>query len=463
MQELKIKQIYEFNLKTKRYFFDPDTLLVGRLDQISRKLVDILKEGGQTEANLVQRLTPPFSKNDTTEAIEELQQIGLISADYNNLNESSPGTEDSVVNVNSITLHVANDCNLRCAYCYGNGGSYSEERCLMDWQTAKDSVDFLVKYSNDIKDISVVFFGGEPLLNFRTIRKTVAYCRELEKRLDKKFTYSITTNGTLFNKENVTFMKENKFSILVSLDGTKRVHDRYRVFPSGKGSYNIIIKRLKQFFDMKTMSLRCTLPYDCFDLETSVMNLKRLRIRKAHFELADGCYDIDQMMNFYLPGIKEAFSRVASEHKKWLTDEDPFLIRNFMELLGRIHFRERKRYGCGAGRNYFSVSAKGDLYPCHRIVGNRKFMVGNIHRGFSDNIKHIFKPNSVDEIPQCQECIAKYVCAGGCLISNYAENGSMNVPSRVSCELMRHILGLALLLYVKFKNDKKLQRYFKKN
>jgi uncharacterized protein len=300
VSRLRLKGTHEFQAGGSRYFFDPETLLVGQLDSLSCEILNVLRGGQQTEAGVRLKLAPPYDKGVVTEAIDELKQAGVISSGGRRMKRVS-GLAAVTPKIHSITLHVANDCNLRCSYCYGKGGTYGEERCLMDWGTARESVDFLVRNSDSQQELSIAFFGGEPLMNFPVIKRTVSYCETVARKLGKKFTYSLTTNGTLFRQNNVDFMRQNKFGILVSLDGTKEIHDRHRIFASGKGSYDVIVKKLKRFFDPGSVSVRCTLPYDCFDLEGSVLNLKDMGIGRAHFELVDGLHDTERLMNVYLP------------------------------------------------------------------------------------------------------------------------------------------------------------------
>ncbi len=462
MSRLRLKRTHEFRVGGNRYFFDPETLLVGELDSVSCEIVNTLRSGEHSKANITRRLVPKYDTRTIAEAVDELQQVGVISSGGRRMRKRVSGLAAVTPKIHSITLHVANDCNLRCSYCYGNGGTYGEERRLMDWQTARESVDFLVRSSNSRKELSIAFFGGEPLMNFPMIERIVGYCETVGKKLDKKFTYSLTTNGTLFRQNNVDFMRQNKFSILVSLDGTREIHDKHRVFASGKGSYDMIVKKLKRFFDPGSVSVRCTLPYDCFDLEGSVMNLRRLGIGRAHFELVDGAHDVEQLLRAHLPEFKKAFSRVASGYERRMAQGSRFVIRNFFEFMRRIHLRESRLFGCGAGRGVVSVSAKGNLYPCHRVVGDKRFLMGNVRRGLSGNARETFDLKPVSEITQCRDCIAKYLCAGGCAISNYTENDDINVPSQLRCELTRHIVKLALVLYVKLKDDMNIHKQLRK-
>jgi uncharacterized protein len=167
-------------------------------------------------------------------------------------------------------------------------------------------------------------------------------------------------------------------------------------------------------------------------------------------------------MNVYLPEFKKAFSGVASSYERWLAQDCRIVVRNFFEFMRRIHLRESRIYGCGAGRGFVSVSAKGHLYPCHRVVGDTRVLMGDVYRGFSNNARNVFDLKPVSEITQCRDCIARHLCAGGCAISNYAENKDINAPSQLRCELTRHVVKLALVLYVKLKDDVGLRKRFRK-
>ncbi|NMR96222.1 4Fe-4S cluster-binding domain-containing protein, partial [Vibrio parahaemolyticus] len=111
--------------------------------------------------------------------------------------------------VKAMCLHVAHDCNLKCRYCFASQGNFNGERKLMDLETGKKALDFLVKSSGNRRNLEVDFLGGEPLMNFDVVKELVFYGRELEKKHNKHFRFTITTNGLLLNEENMRFINEN--------------------------------------------------------------------------------------------------------------------------------------------------------------------------------------------------------------------------------------------------------------
>jgi organic radical activating enzyme len=118
-----------------------------------------------------------------------------------------------------VLLMVTQTCNLACSYCYGDGGTYGGRTKLLPVATAQAAIDGMIRRAPNRRTFNVAFFGGEPLINFRTIQEVVAYCRAEESRTDKRFSYSITTNATLVTDEVVSFFKEHRFSVMVSFDG----------------------------------------------------------------------------------------------------------------------------------------------------------------------------------------------------------------------------------------------------
>jgi len=152
-------------------------------------------------------------------------------------------------NLTNFTFEVTQKCNLRCKYCI-YGGFYPNQRSHsnkeINFETARNAIDYifdLVK-KNYRQEIIIGFYGGEPLLNFKTVKKIVKYATEIFTNRAVRFT--MTTNGTLLSNEIINYIIRNNFRILVSLDGPKKIHDSKRIFKNGKGSYEIIINNLKK-------------------------------------------------------------------------------------------------------------------------------------------------------------------------------------------------------------------------
>ena len=144
-----------------------------------------------------------------------------------------------------LTLQVCQSCNLRCAYC-AYGGNYENQRThsdqVMSLETMKKAADFLMAHSQGVAVVSLGFYGGEPFLQFDNIKKLVAYISDTYK--GRKITYTATTNGTIFTEEMIQFLLANNFRLGISFDGPKDLHDRNRVYASGKGSYDDIMANM---------------------------------------------------------------------------------------------------------------------------------------------------------------------------------------------------------------------------
>ena len=149
--------------------------------------------------------------------------------------------------VKALCLHVAHTCNLNCSYCFASQGRYQGERALMSFEVGKRAMDFLIENSGSRRNLEVDFFGGEPLMNFDMVKKLVAYCREQEKIHNKNFRFTMTTNGMLIDDDVIDFCNKECHNVVLSLDGRKEVHDRFRKDYAGHGSYDAIVPKFQEF------------------------------------------------------------------------------------------------------------------------------------------------------------------------------------------------------------------------
>src|SRR5262249_24509901 len=117
---------------------------------------------------------------------------------------------------------------------------------FMDEETAFRSVDFLLQRGEKLPRLTLTFFGGETLLNFKVVRATVEYARRRARAAGKTIDFSLTTNATLLTEEVIQFLTENHVGVTISIDGPKEMQDRFRVFNNGAGSYDIILPRIKE-------------------------------------------------------------------------------------------------------------------------------------------------------------------------------------------------------------------------
>ena len=145
--------------------------------------------------------------------------------------------------VKALCLHIAHDCNLACRYCFAEEGEYHGRRALMSFEVGKKALDFLIANSGNRVNLEVDFFGGEPLMNWDVVKQLVEYGRSQEAAHNKKFRFTLTTNGVLLNDEIMEFCNREMSNVVLSLDGRKEVNDKMRPFRKGAGSYDIIVPK----------------------------------------------------------------------------------------------------------------------------------------------------------------------------------------------------------------------------
>jgi uncharacterized protein len=156
---------------------------------------------------------------------------------------------DEPQTVKALCLNVAHACNLRCEYCFASKSTTDGE--LMSFETGKTALDFLIANSRNRSNLEVDFFGGEPLLNWDVVKRLVAYARSLEAAHGKNFRFTLTTNGVLLDDEVLDFCNREFENVVLSLDGRKEVHDRFRKTPGGGGSFDTVVPKFQRFVERR--------------------------------------------------------------------------------------------------------------------------------------------------------------------------------------------------------------------
>ena len=153
--------------------------------------------------------------------------------------------------VKALCLHIAHSCNLNCSYCFASQGKYHGERALMSFEVGRRALDFLIENSGSRHNLEVDFFGGEPLMNFDVVKELVAYARSVEKQHNKNFRFTLTTNGMLIDADVIDFANRECVNVVLSLDGRKEVHDRFRVDYAGNGSWEKIVPKFQRLVEAR--------------------------------------------------------------------------------------------------------------------------------------------------------------------------------------------------------------------
>ncbi len=353
--------------------------------------------------------------------------------------------------VKALCLHIAHDCNLACRYCFAGEGEYHGRRALMSFEVGKKALDFLVENSGNRVNLEVDFFGGEPLMNWDVVRRLVEYGRSIEGPRNKKFRFTLTTNGVLLNDEILQFANREMANLVLSIDGRKEVHDRMRPFRGGQGSYDRIVPMFQKAAESRGQMnyyVRGTITHYNLDFAEDVLHLADLGFRQISVEPVVAQPEDDYAITEDdIPRLLAEYDRLAAEMIRRKKEGRAFHFFHFMIDLQGGPCVAKRLSGCGSGTEYLAVTPWGDLYPCHQFVGNEKFLMGNVDTGIvREDIRDEFKCCNVYAKDKCKKCFAKFYCSGGCAANSYNFHGNINDAYDVGCELQRKRIECAIML-----------------
>ena len=355
--------------------------------------------------------------------------------------------------VKALCLHVAHTCNLNCSYCFASQGKYHGERAIMSYEVGKRALDFLVENSGNRRNLEVDFFGGEPLMNFDVVKRLVAYARSIEKEKGKNFRFTLTTNGVLVDDDVIEFANRECSNVVLSLDGRKEIHDRYRVDYAGNGSWDKIVPKFQKFVEArggKNYYMRGTFTHANPDFLEDIKVMLDLGFCELSMEpvvCAEG--DPSALTEDDLPIVMEQYEKLAELMIERDKAGKPFTFYHYMIDLSGGPCIYKRISGCGSGTEYMAVTPWGDLYPCHQFVGEEKFKLGDIWQGVTNKETQCeFGNCNVYARPDCRDCWAKLYCSGGCAANAYHSTGSVNGVYEYGCKLFRKRMECAIMVAV---------------
>ena len=408
---------------------------------------------GHTREEIVNSLRERYPETEVEEALDEVQML---------VDNEELFTKDTYENyimdfkkrptvVKALCLHIAHDCNLACQYCFAEEGEYHGRRALMSFEVGKKALDFLIANSGNRRNLEVDFFGGEPLMNWQVVKDLVAYGREQEKLHDKKFRFTLTTNGVLLNDEVMEFCNREMGNVVLSIDGRKEVHDKMRPFRKGAGSYDLIVPKFQQFAESRHQDkyyVRGTFTHYNLDFSEDVLHLADLGFKQISVEpVVAEPKEPYAIREEDLPKLFEEYDKLAVEMIRRHKSGEDFNFFHFLIDLEGGPCVAKRLSGCGSGTEYLAVTPWGDFYPCHQFVGNEKFLLGNVDEGIlNTDIRDEFKCCNVYAKEKCRKCFARFYCSGGCAANAYNFSGDICGAYDIGCELQKKRIECAIMI-----------------
>lgn len=391
-----------------------------------------------------------LSVRECLDDIEELVRQGRLYKDDTAIRQAAV-SDKKPAELKALCLNIAHTCNLTCSYCFAGQGSYKGDTALMPYETGKAALDLLVRMSGRRRNLEVDFFGGEPLLNWQTVKRLVAYGRSIEKEYSKNFRFTLTTNGMLVDDDVIDFCNREMHNVVLSLDGRKEVHDRFRVDRAGRGSYDKIVPGFQEFVRRRgdqNYYIRGTYTRHNLDFLNDVKHMADLGFTQLSMEpIVTAPDDPEALRPEDLPVLYEQYEQLAVEMLKRKREGKGFDFYHYLIDLENGPCLYKRLGGCGSGTEYLAVTPSGELYPCHQFVGDAGFLMGNVWDGVTrPDLFDEFKACGLSSRPDCYECWAKLYCAGGCAANAYHASGDINGIYEYGCDLFRKRLESALMM-----------------
>ena len=449
--------IHTYKLLGLNIILDVASGSVHAVDEVAFDIISMYEDTPrQTVKAEIMKKYPDLTESDVEECfadIEELRAEGKLFAPdtfepmAGELKKKTGGV------IKALCLHVAHTCNLNCSYCFASQGKYHGERAVMSLEVGKRALDFLIENSGTRRNLEVDFFGGEPLMNFDVVKELVAYARKIEKDAGKNFRFTLTTNGMLVDDDVIDFANRECANVVLSLDGRREVHDRFRVDFSGKGSFDRIVPKFQKFVRERgdrSYYMRGTFTHANPDFLEDIKVMLDLGFKELSMEPVV-CADSDPsaLTPSDIETVKEQYERLAELMLKKHREGDPFTFYHYMIDLKGGPCIYKRISGCGSGTEYMAVTPWGDLYPCHQFVGEEKYLLGNIYDGVTNtDAAQEFASSNVYAKPECRDCWARLYCSGGCAANAYHATGSVKGVYKSGCELFKKRMECAIALEV---------------
>ncbi len=441
--------IHSFTCNDTHLILDVDSDALYCVDELCNALVPYFSNKDFEGAKAV--LEKKYELSAINEAWEELTEL-VNSGGLDNHYEYGDEYKKKPDVIKSICLNISHDCNLRCEYCFAGTGDFGMDRSMMSRETAYAAIDFLMDKSGTRKMLELDFFGGEPLMNWDVIVDSVKYGRKKEKEYGKTIRFTITTNALALDDEKMQLIDKEMSNVVISVDGRKETHDKYRKTVSGEGSFKYISDnaiKLAKMRENREHYVRGTYTKHNLDFSKDVIALYDMGFEQISIEPVVVEDDSEYAISMSdLPQIRQEYQKLAKKYLEMRKDGKWFNFFHFMIDLDDFPCVSKRLLGCGAGNEYVAITPNGDIFPCHQFVGQDKFVIGNVNDSWFDKDKQIeFAELNVVNNSECKDCWAKYFCCGGCKANAWKMNKNLFMPHKVSCEIIKAHLECALWVY----------------
>lgn len=353
--------------------------------------------------------------------------------------------------VRSLTINVAQVCNLRCSYCAAGGdGTYGGKTNFIDISKVSEQISMFLAPVEADETFTFTFLGGEPLAHPEAIKAIVRYIRLAVAGRKIKVAYEITTNGTLVTDEVAELLADMNAHVTVSLDGPAEINDRVRPSAGGLGTTLRTLRGVEKLMRVKERlgSLGVNAVFGAHNIEV----LKTYEyFQPMAWDVINLSYAAGPEDEIYSPVYAKAMADVADLAYARGGEKELRRISQFDHYFRILDGQSRIHNYCGAGKTLMQVDTEGRFYACNWFVNDKSEELGQGLTLDPEKVKAFADP--LIELNDCRTCWAKHLCGGGCMFVHKMKSGNKHKTDEQFCERTRTLIAKGIDIYEKARGE----------
>lgn len=349
----------------------------------------------------------------------------------------------------TLLIKLTGACNWACTYCYDYSPGRFKKRLTLD-----DLRGVIGEMVSQHSTISLMFHGGEPLLNFDEVCRITEHAEKEAKKFQVTLFKSIQTNGSLLDDEKINFLREHEFGVGMSIDGPPEINDLTRIDHQGLGTGSTMLRLFEQYPDFMTKEVGYITTVTTANVERLkeiAEYLRGLGVRTwntAIFDVegrAESRPDLEVPVEPYIEFMEWAIEQCTLGRWKG------FRVRAILDLLGTMTSHERShlclKFPCGAGRDFAAVAADKQILACDAAY-SPAFALGSVESGLRTS-QHSITNQALSareawllEEAECAQCPWLHFCAGTCMAKALLKHSTIKAVDDFECAVRKRIFPL---------------------